>query len=80
MNEDRAGGWIAFLIAAIVIAACVLALCGCVPIEDAPAAMLPPEETVATEHASGMPLDAIEYDPPAWMPWCGIPPTVTARA
>jgi hypothetical protein len=49
----------------------VVTLCGCVPIEDVDAAMLPPEETVVTEHANGMPLDAIEYDPPAWMPWCG---------
>lgn len=70
MDEDRAGGWVAFLIAAIVIAACVLALCACVPIEDAPAAMLPPDETVATEHANGMPLDAIAYDAPEWMPEC----------
>mgnify|MGYP007122037843 CR=1 FL=1 len=61
----------ALAIMVIVVAACVLALCGCVPIEDVDAAMLPPEETVATEHANGMPLDAIEYDPPAWMPWCG---------
>jgi hypothetical protein len=75
VSEDRAGGWIAFLIAAIAIAACVMALCGCVPIEDVEAEMLPPEQTgqareLATEHANGMPLDAISYDPPAWMPSC----------
>ena len=70
MDEDRAGGWLAFLIAAIAIAACVMALCGCVPIEDVDAAMLPPEQAEATEHANGMPLDAISYDAPEWMPGC----------
>lgn len=55
--------------------ACTLALCACVPIEDTDAAMLPPEQTgqareLATEHTDGMPLDAISYDPPAWMPVC----------
>ena len=71
MDDDTKAGWLAFLIAAIVIAACVLALCGCVPIEDVEAEMLPPEQTEqTTEHAPGMPLDAISYDPPAWMPSC----------
>ena len=61
MDEDRAGGWIAFLIAAIVIAACVLALCGCA------------EHVTPTDRAHGMPLDAcevVEYDRPIWLPDC----------
>ena len=55
------------LVAAIVVA---ITLCGCVPIEDTDAAMLPPGQTEVTEHANGMPLDAISYDPPAWLPEC----------
>jgi hypothetical protein len=62
VSEDR-GGWLAFLIAAIVVAACVLALCGC-------------KKVVPTDHAArahGMPLDAcevVEYDRPIWLPDC----------
>lgn len=56
------------VIAAVSAALAAILISGCVPVEDAPAEMLPPEET---EHANGMPLDAIEYDPPAWIPWCG---------
>lgn len=65
------------VIAAVSVALAAILICGCVPVEDAPAEVLPPaeiqplNETVATEHANGMPLDAIEYDPPAWIPWCG---------
>ena len=59
MSEDRAGGWIAFLIAAIAISACVLALCGC-----------DTAEANTIKSANGMPLDAISYDPPEWMPNC----------
>jgi hypothetical protein len=64
VSEDK-DGWIAFLIAAIVIAACVLALCGC---DRASAEAMPDERT--TEHAPGMPLDAIAYGAPEWMPEC----------
>lgn len=62
MGDDK-GGWIAFLVAAVVVAACVLALCGCenvVPTDQAP-------------RAHGMPLDAcevVEYDRPIWLPDC----------
>ena len=57
------------LVAAIAVA---IALCGCVPIVSA--AQLP--ETPPTDviedmpRQNGMPLDAISYDPPAWMPTC----------
>ena len=60
-NDDRAG-WIAFAIAAIVIAACVLSLCGC-----------DYEEVTPTDRANGVPLDAcsvVEYDRPIWLPDC----------
>jgi hypothetical protein len=59
VSGDR-GGWIAFLIAAIVIAACVLALCGC-------------DSVTPTDRTNGMPLDAcevVEYDRPAWLTNC----------
>lgn len=69
-NKSDAG-YIVYLIIAAIIAATVFALCGCVPVEDVDAAMLPPEQAEqTTEHAPGMPLDAISYDPPAWMPSC----------
>ena len=58
------------VIAVVSVALATILLCGCVPVEDAPAAMLPPDNVNATEHANGMPLDAISYDPPAWMPTC----------
>ena len=63
MSEDRAGGWIAFLIAAIAIAACVMALCGCERVTP----------TDQAARANGMPLDAcevVEYDRPIWLPYC----------
>ena len=59
-NDDRAG-WVAFLIAAIVVALCVLSLCGC------------NEKVTPTDRANGMPLDACtvtEYDRPVWLPKC----------
>lgn len=65
---DDDGGWAVYLLLAVAVAVAVILLCGCLPVEDAPAEVLPPEQA---EHAPGMPLDAIEYDPPAWMPWCG---------
>lgn len=57
------------LVAAIAV---TIALCGCVPIVSA--AQLP--ETPSTDviedtpRQNGMPLDAISYDPPVWMPNC----------
>lgn len=65
-NDDA--GFLVYLLAAIAITICVIMLCGCVEVADMEAAQLPPE--TVTEHADGMPLDAIEYDPPAWMPDC----------
>jgi hypothetical protein len=59
MTNDDKKGWVAFLIAAIVVAGCVLALCGCDTAEA---------DTI--KNANGMPLDAISYDPPAWMDLC----------
>ena len=57
------------LVAAIAVA---IALCGCVPVVSA--SQLPP--TPPTDviedmpRQNGMPLDAISYDTPAWMPGC----------
>lgn len=64
MTNDDKKGWVAFLIAAIVVAGCVLALCGC---------SLTPESVVPTDRVPGMPLDActvLEYDRPVWLPTC----------
>lgn len=61
MNSDDKKGWVALFIAAIVIALCVLSLCGC----DTATA-----DEVPTESAHGMPLDAISYDPPVWLKYC----------
>lgn len=62
-----------YLLLAVAVAVAVILLCGCLPVEDAPAAS-GHDEVAAVERVpreNGMPLDAIEYDPPAWMPWCG---------
>lgn len=76
-RSEKKVALVALAIMVIVVAACVAALCGCIPlsVEDVDAAMLPPEQTgqereLVTEHADGMPLDAISYDPPAWMHGC----------
>ena len=58
-NDDKAG-WIAFVIAALVVALCVLAMCGC----DAA------EAEAIDVRRTGMPLDALSYDPPVWMDGC----------
>ena len=60
MDDDKAG-WIAFLIAAIVVAFCVLSLCGC------------DREIEVDKKVPGMPLDGYEVDEyyrPAWLPNC----------
>ena len=61
MSHDDKKGWVAFFIAAIIIALCALSLCGC---DTATADEAP------VKHASGMPLDAISYDPPVWLEDC----------
>lgn len=65
----RANGIETVLCTVIIMLALVISglLFGCT--NDTQAAMLPQDDVV--EHANGMPLDAIEYDPPAWIPWCG---------
>ena len=60
MSSDDKKGWVAFFIAALVVAACVLMLCGC-------------DKVTPTDRANGMPLDActvVEYDRPVWLPDC----------
>ena len=61
MTNDDKKGWVAFFIASVIIALCVLALCGC------------QQQVTPTDHAHGMPLDActvVEYDRPVWLPRC----------
>jgi hypothetical protein len=59
MDNDN-GGWAIYLLAAIVITLLVILICGC-------------ERVTPTDRANGMPLDActvVEYDRPAWLPYC----------
>lgn len=60
MRDDN-GGWLVYLLAAVVVTLLAMALCGCMP------------KVEPTDRANGMPLDACtvtEYDRPVWLPYC----------